>query len=121
MNDNIKNFPGSSNLPENPMQVADRPLGCCRHNSILSNPHTRSIQCADPKCSAMLEPFDYLLSNARSISSAWSVHRDVMRQEREANERVSKLKKKEKRLRGMVKRLQKKSGAVVMVRSDRLL
>ena len=121
MSDNVTTFPGGVELPENTMQVAPRQPGWCQHTSIVLDEHTRSIQCADPKCGATLDAFNYLLYNARSISHAWSSHRQVMQQANEVAQRVAVLKKEEQRLRAMVKRLQEKSGAVVSVRSRETL
>lgn len=116
MTDNVTQFPGAEALPENPLQLAPRPPGWCRHDSVLLDEHTRTVRCADPKCGAVLDPFDFLRSNARTIQSAWSAYAQTMRQANEVAERVHALKKEEQRLRAMVKRLQDKSGSVVNVR-----
>lgn len=120
MSDNVATFPGSPDLPENNMQLAPRLPGWCNHDSVVLDEHTRTMKCADVKCGATLDPFDYLRSNAHSIARAWNAHREVMRQANEVAERVSVLKKEEQRLRAMVKRLQEKSGAVVTVGRGRL-
>lgn len=114
--DTVKQFPGGQGLPENPLQVTPRRPGWCDHASILIDQHTRSVQCSNTACGAVLDPFDYLLRNAHAIQRAWDDHRSVMRQVAEVAERVTVLKKEEKRLRAMVKRLQEKSGAVLAVR-----
>lgn len=117
MNDNVTPFPGGAELPENPLQIAPRHLHWCTHSAIVLDPHTRSVQCADLKCGAVLDPFDYLMGNARTLQTAWSNYRDASREAAEVAERVSVLKKEEQRLRAMVKRLQEKSGAVINVRA----
>lgn len=117
MNDNVTRFPGGSDLPDNPLKIADRHPGWCDHTSIVIDRHTRSVQCANTACGAVLDPFGYLLSNAMTIQHAWAKHREVTRQATEIAERVSALKKEEQRLRAMVKRLQEKTGAVVTVRN----
>ena len=117
--DNVKPFPGAGDLPENPLQIEPRPAGVyfCRHDAVTLDEHTRTIKCADPKCGAILDPFGFLMSHARTIERAWSAHAHAMRQANEIAERVSVLKKEEQRLRAMVKRLQDKSGAVLTVRN----
>lgn len=115
--DTIKQFPSGQRLPDNPLKIADRHPGWCDHTSIVIDRHTRSVQCANAACSAVLDPFGYLLSNAMTIQNAWAKHREVTRQAAEVAERVSVLKKEEQRLRAMVKRLQEKTGAVVTVRT----
>lgn len=48
----ITAFPGTAGMPENPMQLAPRQPGWCRHDAIVIDEHTRTVQCADPKCGA---------------------------------------------------------------------
>jgi len=117
VNDNVTPFPGGAELPENPLQLAPHRSGWCSHPAIVLDHHTRSVHCADLKCGAVLDPFNYLLNNANTLQRAWSNYREASRQASEAAERVSVLKKEEQRLRAMVKRLQEKSGAVVNVRA----
>lgn len=116
MNDNVKAFPGVSELPDNPMQIAPRPHGWCRHENVMLDEHSRTVQCADVKCGATLDPFNFLLNNAQTIQSAWSRYRHVTKEASEIADRVTALKKEEQRLRAMVKRLQEKTGAVLTVR-----
>jgi hypothetical protein len=115
--DNVTALPGTSALPENPMAFTPERPGYCSHDAILIDTHTRTIRCAEVNCGAMLDPFNFLCSNARTISSAWSSYREVTRRANEIAERVHELKKEEARLRAMVKRLQEKSGAVLSVRA----
>ena len=114
--DNVTAFPGASELPENPMQIAPARPGYCDHAAVTLDPHTRTVQCANVACGAVLDPFHFLHANARTIATAWQNYRAVSNQAREIAERVHVLKKEEARLRAMIKRLQEKSGAVVNVR-----
>lgn len=121
MSDNVTAFPGGAGLPDNPMEVAPRQPGWCSHEAVILDEHTRTVQCANTKCGATLDPFNFLLSNANTISRAWSSYRMVTGQANEVAARVSALKKEEQRLRAMVKRLQEKSGAVISVRGRETL
>ena len=114
---NVTRFPGSpgvQELPENPLQLAPRPFKYCGHDAVLLDEHSRTVTCTE--CGALLDPFDYLRSNARTISSAWALHAHMRQEIAVLVERVDTLKKEEKRLRAMVKRLQEKSGAVLATR-----
>lgn len=121
MTDNITPFPGSAEMPENLLQLAPRHPGWCDHATLMIDGHLRTIACADPKCGAALDPFDYLHKNAQHLQRAWDNYRHASREATAAAERVSVLKKEEQRLRAMVKRLQEKSGAVVSVRGKEKL
>lgn len=114
--DNITALPGAAGLPDNPLAMAPRPPHWCSHAAVIVDQHSRSIRCADTRCGAALDAFDFLLTNAQLIERAWMNHREVSRQAREVTERVHALKKEEQRLRAMIKRLQEKTGAVVAVR-----
>lgn len=116
MTDNVTAFPGAPDLPDNPMQMAPRHPGWCRHDAVILDEHTRTIQCADPKCGAVLDPFNFLKQQAHTISGAWEAHGRAMRQANEVADRVTVLKREEQRLRAMVKRLQEKTGAVIVAR-----
>jgi len=108
MTDNVKQLPGATALPENPMEMAPRRLGWCSHESVILDEHNRTVVCADPKCGAVLDPFNFLASNGNTIQRAWSAYKHAMQQANEVAERVSVLKKEEQRLRAMVKRLHEK-------------
>jgi hypothetical protein len=112
----VRPFPTALGLPENPLQVAPPHTDWCRHEAVVVDPHQRTIVCADPKCGAVLDAFDFLHMNARTVQSAWQRYREVMRQANEIAERVTVLKREEQRLRAMVKRLQDKTGSVLSVR-----
>jgi hypothetical protein len=116
MSDNVTMFPGSTTLPENPMKLAPRMPGWCGHDAVILDEHSRTITCANPKCGAALDPFNFLTNNAKTIERAWSAHKEAMRQATEVAGRVAVLKMDEQRLCAMVKRLQEKSGAVLQVR-----
>jgi hypothetical protein len=119
MTDNVTAFPGAPGLPDNPMQIAPRHPGWCRHDAVILDEHTRTIQCADPKCGAVLDPFSFLKQQAHTISNAWSAYSHAMRQANEVANRVMVLKREEQRLRAMVKRLQDKTGAVIVTRPEK--
>ena len=108
MNDNVTKLPGAQALPENPMELAPRHPGWCRHDAVVLDEHTRTVTCANTQCGAVLEPFAFLASNAHTIERAWSAYKQAMRQANEVAERVAALKREEQRLRAMVKRLQEK-------------
>ena len=118
MADNVTAFPGIE-LPENPMQLVPRPPGYCDHSAIVIDEHNRVVTCADSKCGATLDPFNFLCSNATTLQRAWSNYAYVTRQVAEVTERVHALKKEEQRMRGMVKRLQEKAGSVINVRNPK--
>ncbi len=111
--DNVTALPG---LPDNTLKLAPRPPGWCNHPAVVLDEHSRTIQCANTHCGAQLDAFDFLRSNAHTIESAWRAYREVNRKVAEVSERVHVLMREEKRLRAMIKRLQEKSGAVVVTR-----
>jgi hypothetical protein len=119
MTDNVTVFPGADGLPENPMKIAPGRPGYCSHTSVVLDCHDRTVRCADPKCGAVLDAFDFLRGNAQTIDSAWRRYHEVLRQAGEVNDRVHALKKEEARLRAMVKRLQDKTGSVLVVRPEK--
>lgn len=106
-------------LPENTMVIEPRKPTWCEHLDVRLNEHDRTIHCA--KCGAALDPFNFVLNNARTIQRAWDNHRMASAKVNELNERVNALAKEEKRLRATVKRLQDKSGAVISVRGKSTL
>ena len=113
----VQAFP-SAELPENLMRIEARNAGLpyyCQHEAIALNEHDRSVNC--DRCGATLDPFNFLMSNARTIQSAWSNYREANRKVSELNERVALLHKEEKRLRGQVARLKEKASVVLSVRT----
>lgn len=106
-----------SEMPENIMQIEPEPPGLplwCDHLEVRLNQHERTIHCA--KCGAALDPFNFILHNAKTIQRAWENYRAANLKVRDLNERVGVLVKEEKRLRAQVKRLQDKSGEVISLR-----
>lgn len=114
--DKILAFPGSEALPENTMQIEKSNVMFCSHESVRLSEHERTVNCV--KCGAALDPFNFLLNNAKTIQSAWSGYRMMNAKASEIAERVNVLSKEEKRLRAQVKRLQEKSGEVINVRGE---
>ena len=105
---------GEQALPDCPITVERERFNACRHDRVTLEEHSRSVQCTD--CGKAFDAFDYLLSNARSITRAWADH-DLVRQNiSEKITRVEALKKEETRLRGIVKRLQDKMGPGINIR-----
>lgn len=118
MTDNkvIQAFPAAE-LPENLMTIEARPAGVpfyCNHDAVTLNEHDRVVNCA--RCGATLDPFAFLMQNARTIQMAWSNHKEASRKVSELNDRIAILAKEEKRLRAQVKRLQDKTGGVLNLR-----
>lgn len=109
-------------LPKNPMTIAGKPAGAplwCNHEAIQLDEHDRAVHCT--RCGATLDPFNFLLHNAKTLQQAWMNHRAVNNKVKELNERVAHLTKEEKRLRSQVKRLQDKTAGVIDVRGKATL
>jgi tRNA C32,U32 (ribose-2'-O)-methylase TrmJ len=113
--DKVRQFPGTE-LPENLMAIAPRQPGFCQHEKVTLDEHIRTVSCA--KCGATIDAFSFLMHNAKTIQMAWQHHRMAMHKVQEITERVDVLKREENRLRGIVKRLQVKSSAVLDVRGE---
>lgn len=114
-------FP-TSELPENLLTIEPRPSGIpyfCAHERISLSEHDRTVNCS--KCGAVLDPFSFLMSNAKTLHMAWHNHREASRKVGELNERIAVLSKEEKRLRSQVKRLQDKAGSVIDVRGKSII
>lgn len=110
-------FP-SAELPENLMTVAPRPPGApyyCKHDAVRLDAFDRTVQCA--RCGVMLDPFDFLLDNAMTMTNAWRNHSVVKSQLSDLNDRMAYLKKEEKRLLAKVRRLAAKTNDVILDRS----
>lgn len=117
----IRAFPANE-LPENLIAIEPRAPGkpyFCAHEKISLNAHDRTVNCA--QCGATLDPFDFLLNNAKTLQMAWQNHRSASMKVSELNERIAALAKEEKRLRAQVKRLQDKAGSVLEVRGKSIL
>jgi len=113
--DVVRQFPGTE-LPENLLDIAPRHHGFCQHEKVTLEEHTRTVTCA--KCGATIDPFNFLMQNAKTIQMAWQHYRMAMHKVQEITERVDVLKREENRLRSIVKRLQAKSSAVLDVRGE---
>jgi hypothetical protein len=119
MTDNVITLPGGNGeLPDNPLRLAARPAGFCQHDQVMVDEHERTLYCANPKCGAALDPFNFIRGEARTLAMAWERYRFVTAEARDVAERVSVLKKEEARLRAQVKRLQEKSGGLVNTRGQ---
>jgi hypothetical protein len=112
---NVTPLPGVDPI-ENPLRIEPAPHRYCGHESIVLDEHARVLSCA--ACAAVLDPFDYLRSNARTIQRAWDSYREMNRRATETAERVAALRKEEQRMRAMVKRLQDKAGAINVRRME---
>lgn len=104
--DNVIHAFKGADLPEQTLVIEKPPAGRpfhCAHDSLRIDAHERTVSCA--KCGQVLEPFDYLLSNAVVLQRAWQDHAYVKRDLGDMQDRVTELKKEEKRLRAQIKRL----------------
>lgn len=92
-------------LPEQTFSIATPPAGkphYCKHGSLHLDPHERIMTCA--QCGQVLDPFDFMLTNALTINRAWQDHTQVRRELGDLQERISDLKKDEKRIKAQIKR-----------------
>lgn len=104
--DNVIHAFKSAELPEQTLVIEKPPAGkpyFCAHDSLRIDAHERVVNCA--KGGQTLDPFDFLLSNAVTLQRAWQDHASVKRDLGEILDRVTELKKEEKRLRAQIKRL----------------
>lgn len=95
----------SADLPEQTLIVEKPPAGkkmYCQHVGLRIDPHERSIACSE--CGQVLDPFEFLLTNAVTVNRAWQDHAYVKRELGEMQERISVLKKEEKRLKSQIGR-----------------
>lgn len=113
--DNVISAFAGRELPPCPMTVTNSTNNLiCNHPSLLIDTHDRSIRCA--KCNAVLDAFNYLATNGASIQRAWAEARFVRSEIEKLNESVDRLKREEKRLKALVRRLQDKSASRLDVR-----
>lgn len=108
-------------LPEQTLTIDKPPPGKpmhCDHSALRIDAHERAIACA--RCGQALDPFNYLLSNAVTLQRAWQDHSYVKRELSDIQDRITELKKEEKRLRAQVKRLGEKTVIVDVRGKDRL-
>lgn len=102
-----------SELPENLMQIEPRNPALpfyCNHDAITVDPHDRTVICA--RCTATLDPFQFLLNNATTIQMAWRNHAEANRKVADLNNSIQILLKEEKRLKSAVRRLKEKTGVI---------
>lgn len=118
MTDNIKQFPGADGLPDNPLAIQQQTPSYCSHDAVILNEHLRTIECR--ACGQILDPFNFVRNQAQVIARAWQAHKSAMVSVNEVTERVAALKKQEANLRAIVKRLQDKTGSVLVVRDRNL-
>lgn len=112
----VRAFPAAE-MPENLLAIEQRPAGVpyfCNHEAVTLNEHDRVVNCT--RCGATLDPFSFLMSNARTIQMAWSNYKEAKHKVAELHDRIAMLAKEEKRLRAQVKRLQDKTGGVLNLR-----
>jgi len=116
----IHAFP-MSELPENILaHESSKPNDSyyCGHPTVSCDDHTRTVSCV--KCGAVLDAFNFVLTNARHIQQAWDNYRQAKAKVAELNETIGRLSKEEKRLRARVKNLQSKEGAFNVHGTDKL-
>jgi len=113
MSDKVLQFPGAEPLPDNPIEI-ERNDRHCEHGKVSLDEHQRCVNCL--QCGAVLDAFDFLRSNARTLQTAWQAHRMVTLKANEVHERVVVLERERKRLAAQVKRLQQKAAPVLDVR-----
>ncbi|RFP32463.1 hypothetical protein [Duganella sp. BJB476] len=119
--DNVIHAFKPAELPAQTLTIEKPPAGkkmYCQHGGLRIDPHERSIACAE--CGQVLDPFDYLLTNAATINRAWQDHGYVKREISDIQDRITELKKEEKRLKAQIKRSADKI-TVVDVRGKGLL
>lgn len=102
---NVKQFPGTGDLPECPMSIK-RKDAFCDHPAIRLDEHSRTLECT--ACGATLDPFDFLRNNAATLQRAWISHSVVSGDLSRIIERVTQLKKEEARLKGRIATMKKK-------------
>jgi len=106
MAEKIVSFPGAQELPECTLTVERPPFKLCNHDRITLDEHRRVVRCTD--CEKVFDPFSYLLTNAMTITRAWSDYRSVVQKVREKNDSIEALTKEERRLKARVKTLKEK-------------
>lgn len=121
MTDKILSFPGAEPLPENLVELKDdtqRLMRYCEHGRITLDEHQRTVGCRD--CGAILDPFNFLRDNARTLQRAWINHGLAQRKVKELTDRIEALNKERESLQGKVRRLREKVPVVDVRGKDRL-
>ncbi|MGE4243662.1 hypothetical protein [Ramlibacter sp.] len=111
MTDRIVTFPGAEKpeLPENPLRIESsnpKPHGWCEHARITLDPYQRVVICGD--CRQVLDPFNFLRDNAKTLQRAWDNHRACTAMVAELNDRIGVLKAEEDRTKARLRRLRDK-------------
>jgi uncharacterized small protein (DUF1192 family) len=111
MSDRIVSFPGAekTDLPENPLTIQSsnpKPQNWCDHARITLDPYQRTVICGD--CRQVLDPYDYLERNAKTLQRAWDNYRTASAKVSELNDRIGVLKAEEERTRARLRRLRDK-------------
>jgi hypothetical protein len=119
VNDNVVSLPGADPLPENLIQRVDKdPYSHCRHSRITLDEHQRTVNCRD--CGRVLDPFNFLSTQAGLLQLAWQHHDMAQRKVQELTDRIGALKKEHDSLTGKVRRLKEKMPVVDVRGKDRL-
>lgn len=102
MNENVTAFPGAAELPANPVTIKPETFNMCDHGQIELDVHNRAVLCLG--CNKVMDPFDYLHYNAKTLQRAWDAHRQTLAMVNQLNDRISNLKTEEKRIKGRITR-----------------
>lgn len=108
-NDKIVNFPGTEPLPANLIETNDpQRFKFCKsdHGSIMLDEHLRTVTCRD--CGKVLDPFDFLKQNARTLQRAWQNHASAKQKVSELMDRIETLNKELVSVQGKVRRAKEK-------------
>lgn len=100
-------MPGRQELPDCTITIeASNTRYRCNHDRITLDELRRVVRCTD--CQQVFDPFSYLMSNAMTITRAWSDYRSVRQRQQETQNTVEALAKEEKRLKARLKTLKDK-------------
>lgn len=105
MNDNVIQAFKPAELPEQTITIDKQPQGkpmYCQHEALRIDAHERTVACSH--CGQVLDPFNFLLTNAATLQRAWQDHGFVKRSLSEMQDRITELKKEEKRIKAQIKR-----------------
>lgn len=106
MSEKVVQFPGAESLPENPISITPAPFGFCNHELITLDEHRRLVICS--QCDRAIDPYDYLLGNARTLQRAWTNYAELQRRASAKVESIEALERTEKNLKAKVARLKEK-------------
>lgn len=104
--DKVVAFPSAQELPECPITIERPKASLCTHEKITLDTHQRVVRCST--CDQVFDAFSYLLSNAISITRAWSDYRSVRQRQQEKEASIEALARAERRLKERIKRLREK-------------